>query len=179
MNQICRHSVSRNRSKSICSKFDILSHTTHHSIMKKILLAVLCIVTINCIQAQDFFYNVWQDSINQSTEDIGTVIGEDTTNSESLMVKLLEIFGLDTFITGSDTGATNYITYIINIVLGLWAFIALAMIIYGFYLMFFSDQDEWFAKAKAILKGASIALFIIGLSWFIISFLFNVIGILN
>jgi hypothetical protein len=58
--------------------------------MKKILLAVLCIVTINCIQAQDFFYNVWQDSINQSTEDIGTVIGEDTTDSESLMVKLLE-----------------------------------------------------------------------------------------
>jgi hypothetical protein len=112
--------------------------------MKKILFIIICISSISCIQAQDFFYNVWQDSINQnqSTEDIGTVMGEDTTDSESLMVRLLWVFGLDTFITGSDTGATNYITYIINIALGLWAFIALAMIIYGFYLMFFSDQDE-------------------------------------
>jgi len=149
--------------------------------MKKILFALICISTIQCIYAQDFFYNVWQDAINQNqaTEDIGTVVGEDSTDSESLMVKLLWVFGLDTFITGSDTGATNYITYIINIALGLWAFIALAVIIYGFYLMFFSDQDEWFAKAKEILKWASIALFIIGLSWFIISFLFNVIGILD
>lgn len=149
--------------------------------MKKILFVLICISTIQCIYAQDFFYNVWQDAINQNqaTEDIGTVVGEDSTDSESLMVKLLWVFGLDTFITGSDTGATNYITYIINIALGLWAFIALAVIIYGFYLMFFSDQDEWFAKAKEILKWASIALFIIGLSWFIISFLFNVIGVLD
>jgi len=141
----------------------------------------MCIVTMQCLYAQDFFYNVWQEAINQNqaTEDVGTVIGEDSTDSESLMVKLLWVFGLDGFITGSDTGATNYITYIINIALGLWAFIALAVIIYGFYLMFFSDQEEWFAKAKEILKWASIALFIIGLSWFIISFLFSVIGILD
>lgn len=45
--------------------------------------------------------------------------------------------------------------------------------------MFIGDQEEGFTKAKNILKGASIALFIIGLSRFIISFLFNVIGILN
>ncbi len=149
--------------------------------MKKILFALISIIMTQGIYAQDFFYDVWQEALNQnqSTEDIGTVLGEDSTDSESLMVRLLEVFGLDTFVTGSDTGATNYITYIINIVLGLWAFIALAVIIYGFYLMFFSDQEEWFAKAKEILKGASIALFVIGLSWFIISFLFNVIGILD
>lgn len=110
---------------------------------------------------------------------MSTVIGEDTTDDNSILVKLLEIFGLDNFISGSNTGATNYISYIVNIALGLGAFIALIMIIYGFYLMFFSAQDEGFEKAKNILKGASIALFIIGLSWFLISFLFSVIGILD
>lgn len=181
MNEICRYSIGRHRSKLVCGQHDILSYSTDYLIMKKFLLVLFCIGTINCIQAQNFFYNVWQDAINwnQSTEDLGTVVGEDNTSSDSMVVKLLGIFGLDTFITGSNTGATNYISYIVNIALGLGAFIALVIIIYWFYLMFFSDQEEWFAKAKEILKGASIALFIIWLSRFIISFLFSVIGILN
>lgn len=119
MNQIRRYCTSRDRAKLVYSKLDILFDRTNHSIMKKYIVILLSLLTINCIYAQDFFYTVGQDAIdqNQSTPEIGAVAGEDITANDSLLVKLLAIFGLDGFITGSTNGATNYISYIINIAL--------------------------------------------------------------
>lgn len=87
--------------------------------MKKYIVILFSLLTVNCIYAQDFFYTVGQDAIdqNQSTPEIGAVAGEDITANDSLLVKLLGVFGLDGFITGSTNGATNYISYIINIAL--------------------------------------------------------------
>ncbi|MBQ7074259.1 hypothetical protein IJM86_04270 [bacterium] len=51
--------------------------------------------------------------------------------------------------------------------------IALVMIIYSFYLMFFSDDKEGLDKVKKNIKGIMIALLILGLSWAIVSFIFN------
>lgn len=56
----------------------------------------------------------------------------------------MQLFGVYSFTNnGSDSAsAVNYIQYIINMLLGVAAFIALIILIYGFYLMFFSKQEE-------------------------------------
>jgi hypothetical protein len=59
-------------------------------------------------------------------------------------------------------------------VLALVSFIALVLIIFAFYLIFFGKEEEAFKKAKKILTGVAIALAIMGLSRFIVSFFFNV-----
>jgi len=87
---------------------------------------------------------------------------------------LIELFRIDTFISNNPNGATNYIAYIINILLGLATLVALALLIYGFYLMFFSKQEDGLAKAKKILIGVVVALLIIGLAWFIVALAFNI-----
>ena len=46
---------------------------------------------------------------------------------------------------------------IVNMVLGLVSFVALALTIYAFYLMFFVQQEEGEKKAKKILTGVGIA----------------------
>jgi hypothetical protein len=40
--------------------------------------------------------------------------------------------------------------------------------------MFFSKQEDGFAKAKKILIGVVVALLIIGLAWFIVALAFNI-----
>ena len=67
----------------------------------------------------------------------------------------------------------------LNYFLSIAAFIALVVVVYGFYLMFFSEQEAGFTKAKKMLRGAVLALIIIGLSRSIISFLFGVFGVVS
>lgn len=143
--------------------------------MKKIFLLLISTIIINQIYATDFYYTIGQEAINQNqtTEDVGTLIAEDTTDTDSLINRLIEVFRLDNFTNNSDSAAINYISFIINLALWLGAFIALIILLYGFYMMFFSAQEEGFEKAKKTLIGASIALFIIGLSRFIASFIFS------
>jgi hypothetical protein len=52
------------------------------------------------------------------------------------------------------------------------SFIALAVLVYGFYQMFFSDQEEWAAKAKKYVVGSAIALFIMFFSYVLIDFIY-------
>jgi hypothetical protein len=56
----------------------------------------------------------------------------------------MELFGVYSFTNnGTNSGsAVAYIQYIINILLGVAAFVALIVLVYGFYLMFFSKQEE-------------------------------------
>lgn len=133
--------------------------------------------------AQDFFYDAGQQAIqqNQSTEDLGEFFGEQATNQWSLLTELIKTFQLNPFINGGQApeGAVNYIAFIVNLALSLAAFIAFAFLIYGFYLMFFSKQEEGFDKAKKILISTTIALLLIGLSWFIIAFIFSLFNILR
>jgi hypothetical protein len=50
------------------------------------------------------------------------------------------------------------------------------MVIFAFYLIFFSKWEEAVGKAKKILIGVAIALAIMWLSWFIASFFFDIYG---
>ena len=74
--------------------------------------------------------------------------------------------------TGSP--ALQYIKWILNIVLGLVSFASLVLVIYAFYLIFFSKDEEGFKKAKKILIGVAMALGILGVSRFIVSYFFSV-----
>jgi NADH:ubiquinone oxidoreductase subunit 6 (subunit J) len=56
--------------------------------------------------------------------------------------------------------------------LALVAFIALVMTIYTFYMVIFSENDEWIKKAKWNLVGIFIALAVIWLAWLIVSVIF-------
>lgn len=124
--------------------------------------------------AQDFFYEIENGDPGQDTTEIAKIINKEWIQQQnSIMYKLREAFKL----TGSDYNkseqkAFDYIKKIINIALGLVSFVSLILIIYGFYLMFFSQQEEWFTKAKKIFKWVLIAIAIMWLSYFIVAMLF-------
>lgn len=90
---------------------------------------------------------------------------------ETIIRRLLWVFGLDTS-KGKDLKFIDYARAIMNIALGLVAFIALIMTIYTFYMIFFSENEAWIKKAKGNLTGIFIALAIIWLAWLIVSFIF-------
>lgn len=135
------------------------------------------------VQGQDnFYYDIGQPSqTNPATTDLAWQAVTFTEDDTGVFVRIMQLFGVYSFTNnGSDSdSAVNYIQYIINMLLGLAAFIALIMLIYGFYLMFFSKQEEWFEKAKKIIIWVIVALFVMGLAWIIISFLFYVYSLIE
>ena len=100
-------------------------------------------------------------------------IKEDVTNSsnDTIIIRLLWVFWLDTD-RSHDLKFIDYARAIINMALGLVAFIALIMSLYTFYMMFFSDNEAWTKKAKWNLIGIFIALAVLWLAWLIVSFIF-------
>lgn len=92
-------------------------------------------------------------------------------NEDTIIIRLLQVFGLDDS-REKDLKFIDYARAILNMALGLLAFIALIMTIYTFYLMFFTENEAWAKKAKWNLVGIFIALAIIWLAWLIVSFIF-------
>jgi len=136
-------------------------------------IITFCVILLLPVQWQsDFFYNIWDPTAtsNPSTN-LAWEAATIASDADGIFVRLIKIFGLDTFIN-SDQSAVSYIQYIINMLLWLAAFIALIILLYWFYLMFFSTQEEWFDKAKKIIIWVTTALFIMWLAWIIIRFLF-------
>ncbi len=112
-----------------------------------------------------------------TTTNIATdIIKPDTQQSTSLLKRLTNLFrlsGTPYDIPGSNAKATDYVKRILNILLGLVSFLSLVMVIFAFYLIFFSKGEEGVTKAKKILIGVGIALAVMGLARFITSFFFN------
>ncbi len=93
--------------------------------------------------------------------------------NDTIIVRLLKVFGLnDSIEKEKDLKFIDYARAILNMALGLLAFIALIMTIYTFYMMFFTENEAWAKKAKESLVGIFIALGIIWLAWLIVSFIF-------
>lgn len=116
---------------------------------------------------------LWGD---QKTE-LATIIKNDTLQSKdtNILYKIRQYFRLTWTSTYDQAApATAYIAMILNILLGLTSFISLVLVIFAFYLIFFSKGDDGVAKAKKILTGVAIALVIMWLSWIIVSFFFNI-----
>lgn len=72
--------------------------------------------------------------------------------------------------------AFAYIQNILNRALWLIWFVALIILIYYFYSILFSKDDEWVKNAKKVVGNIAIAIAFIWLSWLIISLIFYVIS---
>lgn len=71
--------------------------------------------------------------------------------------------------------ATYYVKELINRFLAIAGLVSLIVLIYGFYKMFVAkDNAEAFKEAMNIVKGAAIALVIIGVSRYLVSIMFAV-----
>ena len=153
--------------------------------MKKLyilLLAVSCMSLGAMTLALDeqFPYDVQSTTQLQGqgeTTDLAQVIKQDAVApSNGILQTLSRFFRISgTSYNPDNTGspAINYIKWILNMVLGLVSFASLILIIFAFYLIFFSKDEEGIKKAKKILTGVGIALAIMGLSWFVVSYLFD------
>ena len=130
---------------------------------------------------EDFPYDLQTTTpVTQSDNptDLGQVIKQDAvTPSNGILQTLTKFFRVSgTSYNQDNTGspALQYIKWILNIVLGLVSFASLVLVIYAFYLIFFSKDEEGFKKAKKILIGVAMALGILGVSRFIVSYFFSV-----
>lgn len=148
--------------------------------MKKVLFTIiwfLCTISISGIPAfvnwqNEFPYETNSSSVGDS-EKLGSQVAEQVLQDEGLLNKFLEIFGFNTPEYDGPSKALIYIKWIINLLLGLTSFIALIMVIYSFYLLFFSEDTKGMDKVKKNLKGVAIALILLWLSRTIVSFIFN------
>ena len=120
---------------------------------------------------------IWGNT--QGTEDLWKMVATVTLEKEGFLDYFLDLFWfnsgeyLDARWEAYIPKAIIYLKAIINLLLSLLSIISLVMIIYSFYLMFFSDDKEWLDKVKKNIKGILLALLILGLSWAIVSFIFN------
>jgi len=148
------------------------------TLLKKIILISLTTISIISFWfSQDFYYDYDSNSTTPNNTEIWSIIQTDVINDqESSLNKLLELFQLsnkDRYQNGWWTSkAIYYAKMIVNLLLSFVSLIALVMLIYAFYLMFFSTQESGMTKAKQMLKWIAIAITIMWLSWFIVSFIF-------
>lgn len=130
---------------------------------------------VSLAQSSEDYFFYGDEFTEEPTTSINHVLKNDIVESNDGFVKrTLRLFNLEQFTTFSDASALEFATYIINIALGLITFIAVVIIIYGFAQIFFSKDDEGLSKAKKIVQNAAIAIAIIAVSWFIVTFLFNI-----
>jgi hypothetical protein len=107
--------------------------------------------------------------------DLGKKIKEDAIDPDtSISEKIQKDLWVD-YQNADNQRATFYIKQVINRFLAIIWLIALIVLVYWFYKIFFaSDGEESFGEALKIVKWAAIALFVIWLSWFIVSMLFDI-----
>ena len=120
-----------------------------------------------------FFYG--GDTTAEPTTTIHTIIQNDVVEAnDGILKKTLRIFNLDQFTTLSNAPALEFFKYILNIALGMVSFVAVIVVIYGFVQVIFAKDEEGVTKARKTVQGAAIAIGIIAVSWFIVSFLFSI-----
>jgi hypothetical protein len=146
------------------------------TLLKKIILISLVTVWITSFWfSQGFPYEI--TATNTWETDVWNMIKTDVINNDdSSLNQLLDLFHLsdqDRYQDGVWTSkAIYYAKMIINLLLSFVSLIALVMLIFAFYLMFFSTQESGMTRAKQMLKWVAIAITIMWLSRFIISFIF-------
>lgn len=107
--------------------------------------------------------------------DLGKEIKENAIDPEDSASELIQKELGVNYQNADNQRATFYIKQVINRFLAVIWLIALIVLIYWFYKMFFaSDGEESFGEALKIVKWAALALFVIWLSWFIVSMIFDI-----
>jgi len=149
--------------------------------MKKIKLRILitAIFTTTWIGLANYdFPYEYTDSSSVWSEyqtEIWKIMKEDNVwQDNSLLNRLLSLFKLSNQwrYDSWTSKAIYYAKMIVNLMLSFVSFIALAMVIYAFYMIFFLKDESGITKAKQVLKWVAIAIIIMWLSWFIVSMIF-------
>jgi len=134
-------------------------------------------VTLGMISyAQNFYYDYEPTQAGEDTIDMWKIIkNKGVRDQTSIIYKLREKLKLTWWVySQSDNKALDYIKMIINIALWLVTLISLLLLIYAFYLMFFSQAEEALTKARKVFIWVMIALWVMWISYFITSFIFFV-----
>jgi preprotein translocase subunit Sss1 len=81
---------------------------------------------------------------------------------------------------GQGDAFVNVVRGAINWVLGILAFIALIILLYGGFLMVTASGDEEkYKKGFTILKQAAIGLLLVGIAWFVVSIIFRLVNLVG
>ena len=167
-------------------KHRIITHIKKYAYIVGVLITLIFgsiwSVSVAEFGQEDFPYDIQGAEYNASTEtpttDIASeLIQPDTNDSTSLLQRLTDYFrlsGTEYDNPGSVAKATDYVKWILNILLGFVSFISLIMVIMAFYLIFFGKGEDAVGKARKILIWVAIALTIMWLSRFIASFFFDI-----
>jgi hypothetical protein len=154
------------------------------------LRSLLCFFAIlicsSAVQAQDFNwdeYEKWPYDAGTETTDaneatnLGKVIKDDAVKpSDGALSEIQKSFQVDYQTTkGVDQTATYFVKNILNWLLSIAGLVALIVLLYGFYQMFVAkDHKSGYEEAFKIVKGAAIALLIIAVARFIVSWFFEI-----
>ena len=102
------------------------------------------------------------------TTDVGQVLKQ-ANQWGSILENFLDLFGIN---YAWPDKAISYVQILINYVLALIWFIAVLLLIYSFYMIFFGKSDDAIAKARKTVIWASIAIVVIAASAYIVNLLF-------
>lgn len=115
-------------------------------------------------------------SSNYETEIWQIMKYDNVTQTNSVLNRLLKLFKLSSQDWYQEwwwtSKAVYYAKMIVNLMLSFVSFIALVMVIYAFYMIFFLKDEAGITKAKQVLKWVAIAIIIMWLSRFIVSMIF-------
>ena len=128
----------------------------------------------------DFPYDTGDEDISGAdATEIGQIIKEDSIDADSadgdgVVLQIMAAFGID-YTDQTDQTATFYVKEIINWLLAIIGLVALISMLWWFYKMLLAkDSEEWYTSAKKIVSNAALALVIIGISWFLVSWFFSI-----
>lgn len=120
-------------------------------------------------------YGDFMDStveVGEDNIDPWKILADEINKDEWVLKQILKALGID--VDADDLGAFSFIRNLINYALVIVGLVAMAVLIYGFYKIFFTEGEEALKDAKKLIIGAAVALAIIGLAWFIARFFFSV-----
>ena len=136
----------------------------------------MCLGNSNFSNSQNPFYYENTEKIvgnNQDTNYWALITTDAVKQDDGLLTKIMQVLKLD--INNKYKGpqkAFYYIKSILNYALAFVSFIAFMLLLYGFYMMLIGDGEKGRDKVKSTLKGISIAIISMSLSWLIVSALF-------
>lgn len=155
--------------------------------MKHIITTLFCLILsclTFCVYSYDYSETIPYDEIEGSTETItemNEMMQEDIADpsKETFFGQLLRIMWIDKYFeewfqdnpTIEKNATGRFIVRLINYGIMSLGLITMLFLIYGFFMMFFSKDDEWFSKAKKIVRNSFIAIAVIALSRFVTTFI--------
>jgi len=180
----------------VCFEFGVLVDSNYYQLififivesMKYIAVLLSCLwLLFSCSlyafsidDVTDFPYDTGDEDISGAdATEIGQIIKEDSIDADSadgdgVVLQIMAAFGID-YTDQTDQTATFYVKEIINWLLAIIGLVALISMLWWFYKMLLAkDSEEWYTSAKKIVSNAALALVIIGISWFLVSWFFSI-----